>query len=84
MWRSLEIFKVFNTLTLKEIFWKTQTFFRKLEYSFSVESTKIDNATFPHKTALPEANVWTYRKERGWAGNYFPFSKILFQFDNTV
>ena len=49
-----------------------QAFFKKLEYCFLVESTKIENATFPYKTALSEANVktsrmgntkWTYRKE---------------------
>ena len=45
---------------------------------FLVESTKIENATFPNKTALPEANVntnrmwstkWTYFKERAFASN---------------
>ena len=50
-----------------------QTLFKKLEYRFLVESTKIDNITFPYKTALSEANVktnrigstkWTYHKER--------------------
>ena len=69
---------VFNTLTLKQIFWKTKTIFKKLEYSFLVESTKIENASFPYKTAMPEANVktnkmvttkWTYQKERSLADN---------------
>ena len=64
-----------------------QTLFKKLEYRFLVESTKIDNITFPYKTALSEANVktnrmgstkWTYHKEQSFASNYFPFSKILF------
>ena len=36
--------------------------FKKLEYRFLVESTKIDNITFPYKTALSEANVKTNRK----------------------
>ena len=49
-----------------------QTFFKKLEYRFLVESIKIDNITFPYKTALSEVNVntnrmrstkWTYHKE---------------------
>ena len=33
-----------------------KTFFKKLEYRFLVETTKIEN-TFPFKTALLEANV---------------------------
>ena len=28
-----------------------------MEYCFLVESTKIENATFPYKSALSEANV---------------------------
>ena len=55
-----------------------QALFKKMEYRFLVESTKIDNITFPHKTALSEANVkknrmestkWTYQKERSFASN---------------
>ena len=59
MWQSVEILNVFNTLTLKQIFWKTKTFFKKLEYRFLVESTKIENASFPYKTSISEANVKT-------------------------
>ena len=40
MRQSLEILKVFNTLTLKQIFWKTITFFKKLEYRFLVVRLK--------------------------------------------
>ena len=93
MWQSLKTLNVFNTLTLKQIFWKTKTFFKKLEYRFLVESTKIENASFPYKTAISEANVktnkmvtskWTYQKERSFAGNYFIFLKILFQSKNLL
>ena len=52
MWQWLEILNAFNTLTLKYIFWKTQTLFKKLEYRFLVENTKIDSKTFPYKTAV--------------------------------
>ena len=92
----VEIFRilnVFNTLnTLKQIFWKL-TYFKKLEYYFLVESTKIENTSFPYKTAISEANVktnrmvstkWTYHKERSFASNYFIFLKILFQFKNLL
>ena len=61
MWQSVKILNVFNTLTLKQIFWKTKTFFKKLEYRFLVESTKIENASFPYKSAIPELNVKTNR-----------------------
>ena len=39
MWQSMEILNDFNTLILKKIFWKTKTFFQKLDYTFLVEST---------------------------------------------
>ena len=80
------ILNVFTTLSLKLIFWKTKAFFKKLEYRFLVQNTKIESAIFPHKTALPEANVktnrmgstkCTYHKGRIFASNYF--LKILFQ-----
>ena len=61
MWQSGKVSNVFNTLTLKQIFWKTKTFFKKLEYRFLVETTKIENTSFPFKTALSEANVKTNR-----------------------
>ena len=57
MWQPLEILNVFNTLTLKQIFWKRKTFFKKLEYRCLVESTKIEKATFPYETTQSEANV---------------------------
>ena len=75
MWQSVETLNVFNTLTLKHIFWKIKTFFKKLEYSFLVESTKIENASFPYKTTRSKVNVktnrmlstkWTYHKEQNW------------------
>ena len=71
MWQSVELLNDFNTLTLKQIFWKTKTFFKKLAYRFLVENTEIENASFPYKTAISEANVktnrmvntkWTYHK----------------------
>ena len=53
----MEVLNFFNTSTLKQIFWKTKFFFKNLEYHFLVESTKIENALFPYKTAKSEANV---------------------------
>ena len=89
----MEILNVFNTLTLKLIFWKTKTFLKIPEYRFLVESTKIQNALFPYKTVILEANVntnrmvstkGTYYEERKFGSNYFIFSKILFQLKNLL
>ena len=49
MWQSVKVSNVLNTLTLKQIFWKTKTFFKKLKYCFLVEATKIENTPFPFK-----------------------------------
>ena len=93
MWQLVEILNLFNTLTLKQIFWKMKTFFKKLEYRFLVASTKIENASFPYKIAISEANVktnrmmakkWTYHKEWSFASNCIIFLKILFQFKNLL
>ena len=58
-------------------------FFKKLEYRFLGEtSTKIENTSFPFKTALSETNVktnsmaatkWTYHKEWSFASTYISF-----------
>ena len=59
---------------------KTKPFLKKLGYRFLAESTKIENATFPYKTATSEASVktnrteihkWTYHKEKRFPSNYF-------------
>ena len=58
-----ESFKRFQyLLTLQQIFWKTKIFFKKLKYRVLVETTKIENTSFPFKTALSEANVQTNRR----------------------
>ena len=93
MSQIVKILNVFNTLTLKEIFCKRKIFFKKLEYRFLGGSTKIENASFPYKTAISEANVktnkmvttkWTYYKERSFARNHFICFKTLFQFKNLL
>ena len=78
MSQSVKVLNVFNTLTLIQILWKAKTFFKKLEYRFLIETTKIENTSFPFKTALSEANVktnrtvttkWTYHKEWSFTSN---------------
>ena len=66
-----------------------ESFFKKLNYCFLVEATKIENPSFPFKTALSEANVktnsvattkWTYHKGWSFASKYLIFLENLFQF----
>ena len=73
----MEILNVFNSLTFKQFFWKRKTSLWTLEYYFLVES---EDATFPYKTALPEANTNTNRmgRTRCFASNYFTFWKFYF------
>ena len=86
MWQSVEILNVFNNLTLKSVFWRTKTFFKKLENRFLVESYKTEKVLFSYKPAIAEANVktnrmvstkWTFQKEWSFASHYF-FSKPCF------
>ena len=85
----MEILNVFNTLTLIQIFWKTKNFFKNLENAFLVKTTKIENTSFPLKTAPSEANAktnrmatikLTYHKEWIFASNCFIFLENLFRF----
>ena len=74
------------SFTAKFKFWKTKTFFKKLEHLFLVESTKIENASYQnpmlrHKNKMVTAKC-TYHKERSFASNHF--SKILFQLKNLL
>ena len=93
MWQSVKELNLFNILTPIQIFWKTKTFFKNLEYRFLVETTKIENSSFPFKTVLSEANVkinrmatakWTYHKEWSFASNCFIFLENLFQFQHFL
>ena len=57
------------------------------------ENLKIENTSFPYKTAISEANVkinrmvsgkLIYHKEWSFASDHFAFFKILFQFKNLL
>ena len=72
-------------------FWKTKTFFKKLENQFLVESSKTENASFPYKTAISEASVKTNRKvstkgtyQQSFASNYSIFLKKSFQHNKLL
>ena len=83
----MKVSNVFNTLTLKQIFWKTKIFFQKTGVPFLVETTEIENTSFPFKTALSETNVKTNRMATTkcevlpvttfFFGNFFPVLEPL-------
>ena len=63
-------------------FLDNKNLFQKIKYRFLVESTKIENVSFPYKTPISEAHVktnrmvstkWTYPKKRSFASNYSIF-----------
>ena len=87
MRQLVEISNVFNTLTLKQIFWKTKTFFKKLEYCFL--KTYHFHTKLPYQKPMLRqikwvSTKWTHHKEWSFTGNYFIFLKILFQFKNLL
>ena len=78
-------FERFQYINFEKKVLKMKTFFKKLQYRFLAESTKIENSIFRFKTGLAEANVkknemectkWTYCTEQSLASNCF-FLKIL-------
>ena len=52
---------------------------KKLVYCFLVESTRIENASFPYKTTISEANVETNRMATTkWNGEWiFAKNRVL-------
>ena len=54
-------FERFQYLNFETDFLENESFFRKTRVLFLDESTKIENASFPYKTAISEANVKTNR-----------------------
>ena len=85
---NFERFRYFETNFLKN-----ESLFQKGGVPLFWLKVRIENTTFPYKTALSEANVkanrmgstrWTYHKKRSFASKYFSFLKILFQFNNQV
>ena len=62
MWESGN-FERFQYSNFETNFLENETFIKKLEYLFLVESSKIENASFPYKTAFSEVSVKTNRIE---------------------
>ena len=70
-------------------FLENENLFQKTGVPFFIETTKIENTSFPFKTALSKANVktnrmatakWNNHKEWIFASNYFIFLENLLQF----
>ena len=51
----------FQYFNFERDFLENKNLFKKLEYDFLVEGTKSENASFPYKTTISEANVKTNR-----------------------
>ena len=88
MRQSVEVLNVFHTLTLKQIFWRTKTFLKKLEYRCLVKVLRLKIASFSFKTAMSEDNVkrkrmgstkCIFHKEPSFASNEFSW-KFSFSF----
>ena len=56
-----ENFEHFQYFKFETDFLENESFFKKLEYRFLVERTKIEKASFPYKTAISKAIVQTNR-----------------------
>ena len=52
-----ENFEHFQYFNFETDFLEKENFFKKLEYRFLVECSKIEKASFRHKTVMSEANV---------------------------
>ena len=84
-----ESFKRFQYFHFEINFLENKNFIQKTGVPFLVESSKIENTSFPFKTALSEANLkakktattkWTDHNKWIFASNYFIFLENLFQF----
>ena len=60
---NFESFQIFN---FEINFPKNENLFQKTGILFLFENTKIENATFPYKTVLSEANVKTNKISKKW------------------
>ena len=76
------VLSLWISLTLKQVFWKTKTFFKKLKYRFLVESTTIESVILSYKTAPSKTSIkanrmgsikWTFTKK-----GVLPLTTLLF------
>ena len=86
-----ESFKRFQYFNFETHFLENKSLFQKTGVPFLVETTKIEDTSFPFKTTLSEAifktnriatTKWTYHKEWSFASSYFISLENLFEFLN--
>ena len=83
---------LFKVLNLKQVFWKTKTIFKKVEYRFIDAIAIIESAIFQCKVLCQKSILrqtegrakWTYPNQRSLATNCFVFSKILIEHKNIL
>ena len=87
-----ESFKRFQYFNFETNFLENENLFQKTGAPFFSWNHKIENTSFPFKTALSDMNKtnrmvtikWTYHKEWRFASNYFIFLENLFHFYNLL
>ena len=82
MRQSVKVSNVFNTLTSKPIFWKTKIFFKKLDYCFLIETTKIKNNHFHSKLLCQKSMLrkieWRLQNEPVTKSGILPVTTLFF------
>ena len=80
MWQSVEILNDFSTLTVKQIFWNTKNFFKKLEYQFLVESTKMHHfhTKLSYRKPMLRQIEWWVQNEPITKNGVLPVITLLF------
>ena len=78
-----ESFKRLQHFNFETNFLENENLFKKLEYCFLVETTKIENKSFPFKTALSKTNVKTNRMA-ATKGGVLPVTTLFFWKDFPV
>ena len=72
-----ESFKRFQYFSFETNLLENEILFQKTEVLFLVEATKIENTSFPLKTALSVANVKTNRKDGDYKMSLITKSGVL-------
>ena len=79
----MKYLNVFNTLTLIQIFWKTKTFSKKLEYRFLFETTEIESTSHFYSKLLCQKPVlrqieWQLQNGRITKSGVLPVTALFF------
>ena len=78
----MKVLNVFNTLTLMQNFWKTKIFFKKLEYRFLVETTRLKTHHFHLKLLCQKPMLreikWRLQSGRITKSGVLPVTNLFF------